>query len=317
MLVGPLNRMSVRSTTVCLLFTLLFEIALVVSLRWLGWYGTGNAIQFAACLFVTILPLVVAIAILLRRRLKFSVRSLLLANTLVAIFLVLSLLPLARHRAERQTSMRLLTAKATVNEGLDWDDFYSQIDLTPPPKPALATTAAVPLWLTSFTTASDSIPQDNAVRSIWLNSDAQCQILADNWERLTSLQSVSITRGVSTEGFRLLQGILPRFRYLDIVHTNDVAVPSGWYKSLTNIRTLWVWGEGASRGTPFDKDHLNDIAALSNLEMLMVLGYAIDDSDARTLATSDSIKRVVLRGTAVTPTGESDLANANRRVYRN
>jgi len=49
----------------------------------------------------------------------------------------------------------------------------------------------------------------------------------------------------------------------------------------------------------------------------MVLGYAFDDNDARILATSNSIKRVVLRGTAVTPAGESDLENVDRRVYRN
>jgi hypothetical protein len=86
---------------------------------------------------------------------------------------------------------------------------------------------------------------------------------------------------------------------------------------LTNIRTLWVWGEGASRGTPFDKKHLKDIASLPNLETFMVLGYAFNDDDARTLATSNSIKRVVLRGTAVTEDGESDLANTDRLVYRN
>jgi hypothetical protein len=51
--------------------------------------------------------------------------------------------------------------------------------------------------------------------------------------------------------------------------------------------------------------------------MFMVLGYAFDDNDARTLASSNSIKRVMFRGTSVTPDGESDLANSDRFVYRN
>ncbi len=313
----PLSRMSDRKTTVFLLFVLLLETTLVVSLRWLGWYGTGNAIQLAACLFVTLLPLLVAIVVLLRRRLKFTVRSLLVATTLVALFLVLSLLPLVRHRAARQVSSRLLGANATINEGLDWDDFYTQIELDRPPILTLANADAIPPWLTSFTTTTDAIPPDDAVRSIWLNTDRQCRILAENWERLPSLQSVSITRGVSTEGFRLLQDVLLQIEHLDSVHTNDVSIPPNWYESLTNVRTLCVWGEGASRGTPFDKKHLKDIASLPNLEMFMVLGYAFDDDDARTLATSNSIRRVILRGTAVTKDGESDLANTDRLVYRN
>ena len=49
----------------------------------------------------------------------------------------------------------------------------------------------------------------------------------------------------------------------------------------------------------------------------MVLGYAFNDDDARTLATSLSIKRVMLRGTSVTQDGESALANTDRLVYRN
>ncbi len=241
------------------------------------------------------------------------------ATTLVAVLLMLSLMPLVRHRAARQASMRLLSSNATINVGLDWDEFYSQIDLQSPPKLTPAKTAAVPPWLTPFTIHTSSIPPDDAVRSIWLYTDEQCHILADNWERFTSLQSVSITRGVSDDGFRLLQEVLPRFKHLDCVHTNDVVVPSNWYGSLTNIRTLWVWGEGASRGKPFNREHLNDIVSLSNLEVFMVLGYAFNDSDARELATSTSIKRVILRGTAVTLAGETDLSNGeiNRIVYRN
>jgi hypothetical protein len=194
-------------------------------------------------------PLLVAMVLLLRRGLKFSVRSLLAATTLVALFLMLSLLPLVRHRAARQVSMQLLSASATINEGLDWDDFYTQIELDPPPKLTPTNTDAIPAWLTSFTATTDAIPPDDAVRSIWLNNDRQCRILAENWERLPSLQSVSITRGVTNEGFRLLQDVIPQFQHLDCVHTNDVSPPLNWYVSLTNVRTLWVWGEGASRGT--------------------------------------------------------------------
>lgn len=316
----PLNRMIARKTTIALVSILLLEAMLVLSLQSLGWHGTGNALQLASCIIVTLLPLLVALGILLCNRLRFSLRSMLTATTLVVVFLMLSLMPIVRHRAARQTSMRLLSSNATINEGLDWDEFYSQIELQSPPKPTTpARTAAVPPWLTSFTIRTSSIPPDDAVRSIWLNTDEQCHILADNWERFVSLQHVSITGGVSDDGFRLLQQVLPQFKHLDSVHTNAVEAPSDWYGSLTNIRTLWIWGEGASRGKPFNRKHLNDIVSLSNLETFMVLGYAFNDADARKLATSTSIKRVILRGTAVTFAGETDLSNdaINRIVYRN
>jgi len=314
----PLNRISTRTTTRVLLFVLLLEAAFVLSLRRLGWYGTGNTIQFLACVFATLLPLLVASAMLLRNRLRFSLRTLFVATTLVAVFLMISLLPMVNHRVARQASMRLLSANATLNEGLDWDEFYSQIDLEPSPHLSSVETATVPPWLTSFTNHTSTIPTDNAIQSIWLNNDEQCKLLADNWERFPSLRSVSVTRGVSDNGFRLLQDVLPRFNHLDCVHTNDVLAPPNWYASLTNIRTLWVWGEGASRGKPFPHEHLSDIAALSNLEMFMVLGYAFNDANASELAASTSIKRVILRGTAVTSTGESDLLNnaIHRIVYR-
>ena len=104
----PLSRMSTRPTTIVLLCVLLLEAAFVLSLRSLGWYGTGNAIQLLACISVTLLPLLVAAAMLLRNRLRFGLRALLAATTLVAVFLMVSLLPMVEHRAARQASMRLL-----------------------------------------------------------------------------------------------------------------------------------------------------------------------------------------------------------------
>lgn len=302
---------------VALAFVLVLEIALVVSLRRFGWAVTGSVLQFTICLIVAGLPLIVATAIFLRRGLRFSVRSVLLAVTLLAVFFSLSWLPLVRHRAARQTSMRLLAANATLNEGLDWNDFYPRIRLQPPPQMVVRQDDEVPLWLTAFTGATERIPLDHAVSSVWLDSDDQCRILAGNWERLGGLQSVSIGGGVTAEGLRLLKDVLPRFQHLEMVHVNSVVAPEGWYRSLTNVRMLWVWGENALRGTKFNAGDLRDIADLPDLEVFMVLGYAFGDGDARQLATSRGIKRVILRGTDVTQAGEADLTDDDRIVFRN
>lgn len=302
-----------------LLALLLLEIALVLSLLTLGWFGTGIAIQLVTCIFVTVLPLLVACVMLATNRLRFDLRSLLSAIALIAIFLTVSLIPLLEHRAARQASMRLLSANATISEGSDWDDFYPQFGWKPPQKLTTTDTARVPPWLTPFTNRTSAIPTDNSVRTIWLNTDNQCRILANHWQYFPALQFVGITGGVSGEGFSLLETTLSHFEHLDAVYTNDVVVPPNWYSCLTNIRTLLIWAEMATSGKPFPNDHLADIASLPNLEVFMVLGYAFNDNDARKLATSKSIKRVILRGTAVTVSGEKDLSDAeiDRVVYRN
>jgi hypothetical protein len=295
------------------------EVALTILLRTLGWFGSGNAIQLAACVFVNVLPLLVAVVMLAANRFRFGVRSLILAITLVGVFLSVSLVPLLDYRSARRASIELIAANATLNEGINWEGFYGSVGLPPPPVIKTSRRTKVPPWLTPLTRNISTIPPDDAVRSIWLNSDAQAKILADNGQRFSSLQSVSIVSGVSESGLELLRTVLPRLEHLDTVHTNDVRVPKDWYRSLTNVRALWVWTEGSSRGKPFPKDDLIDIASLPNLEMFMVLGYAFNDSDAHTLSASRSIKRIILRGTMVTPTGEAELTDESfdRVVYRN
>jgi hypothetical protein len=315
----PRNRLKFRTTTLVLAVFLVVEVALVVLLRTLGWLGTGSALQFVTCVFVSVLPLLIAVAMLTANRLRFGVRSLIVATTLVGVFLSVSLLPLLDFRSARQASIQLVSANAKLNDVFDWNEFYSGIELPGVPMVPNSATNYIPPWLTPFTKNISAIPADDAVHSIWLGSDAQIAIFAKNWQRFSSLQSVGVGSGVSVSGLERLRNTLPRFEHLDCVHTNDVYAPKNWYRSLTNVRTLWVWGEGSSRGNPFPTDHLIDIASLPNLEVFMVLGYAFDDSNARIVSGSRSIKRVILRGTAVTQAGELSLAEetSDRIFYRN
>lgn len=98
-----------------------------------------------------------------------------------------------------------------------------------------------------------------------------------------------------------------------------VDVPKNWVLSVSGVRTLFFWGEGAWRGKPFPSYQLAEITSLSNLETIMVLGYAFNDNDAHELSKSKSLKRIILRGTAVTPKGEAELLESlpGSRVFRN
>ncbi|MEX2115091.1 MAG: hypothetical protein WD845_17990 [Pirellulales bacterium] len=315
----PLNKNSRLVTPFVLAGLLLLEAGLVVSLRTLGWLGTGSAIGLIICTLATFLPLLIGLVLLARNRLRFGLRALMACVALVAVFVFVSAMPLVDYRSARTATKQLAAANATLNVEFDWDSFYDGMGLKPPPVPESAPAVRLPPWLGPFTESLSAIPTDDAVRSIHLSSDEQVHILAVYSARFSSLQFVSIARGVSVAGLRTLQSVLPHFPQLVGVQVNDVAVPENWYGSLTNIRTLLVWGEGMSRGAPFPPEDLVAIRSLPNLEALMILGYAFNDSDAKRLSSSPSIKRVILRGTAVTPKGESALSNAmsERIIYRN
>lgn len=307
----PPTKPKPRKITLVLVSFLLVEAAMVVSLRTLGWFGTGSAISLIACIFVTILPLLLAVVLLVRNRLRFGLRSLMGIVALFAVFLFVSAIPLIDYRSARTASSQLVAANATLNADLDgWDDFYTDMGLEPPPDLTPVQAAEVPPWLGPFTERLSAFAADESVRSIWLDSDGQIQILAEHAARFPNLQCISITSGVTEDGLGQLGATLARFTHLYRVDVNNVVVPENWYQSLTNIKTLFVWAEGSLRGTPFPSDDLADIASLPQLEVLMVLGYAFDDSDAGALASSRSIKRVILRGTAVTQAGESYLEKA-------
>ncbi len=315
-----LMQAKIRNTTLILASLLFVELALVASLRTFGWYGTGNVIRLIACICVTLIPLLLAAVLLVGNRLRFGLQSLMGIVALFAVFLAVSAMPLIDYRSARTASSQLVAANATLNADLDgWDDFHNGMGLEVPPDLTPVQPAEVPPWLSPFTERLSAIPADESVRSIWFDSDGQIQILVNHATRLPNLQRISITSGVTEDGLTHLQAILPRFTHLQHITLNNVVVPENWYQSLTRITTLFVWAEGSLRGTAFPPDGLVDIASLPQLEVLMVMGYDLDDSDADTLASSPSIKRVILRGTAVTQVGESNLANAvpDRIVYRN
>ena len=141
--------------------------------------------------------------------------------------------------------------------------------------------------------------------------DEQVQILCDNAGRLKNLQSISIDIGVSHAALGRLADTFNDFPELDAVVLDDVPTPDGWYQSLANVRTLFVWAERNLKGTKLAPESVSSMSSLQNLEVLMIFGYLVDDADAEALASSPSLQRLVLKGTAVTKVGVSNLKPKN------
>lgn len=321
---APARKLDFRSTffkwfiVVLLTGTVLVSLGLTLSLRTLGWDSTWYLIDYLARLSIAGLPVLIGLAILIRNRLRFGLRTLLAILLLAALLVVMTITPLMRFRNERSANTKMFASNAEFNDDLRlWDTIYQLMNAESLPEVSTPPPTFVPPYLRPFTRDQEEIPRDCDLGSLWLNSDEQCRVLAENWARFSNLRAVTITRAVSEEGFELLRETLPKIKSLDIVVTNDVEIPKDWYQTLGNIRILYAWGEGASRGTQFDKEHLKDIAKLPKLQLLMVLGFAFDDNDAEALVSSESIQHVILRGTAVTAKGEAVLTENKIRVYRN
>jgi len=300
----------IRKITLLLVGLICLELILVGSLSSLGWNGTGSTIVLIACVIATLFPLLIAIILLAKDGFRFSLRALLAVVTLVAIFLAVSLKPLFDYRSARIASKQLISANITLKVEIELEQYYASLDLKPPPERTPNQAISLPLWLRPFTENLSAIPPDASVKYIGLKNDKQIQILAKNADRLSSLQSIGIDAGVTNVGLNKLLGILPQFKHLEQIYLYDVSAPADWYRSLNNIRKLSISGPWAVPNTPFPSNILAEISSLNQLEVLDINWPAFNDSDAKTLSSASSLKRIVLRNTAVSENGKSILAKA-------
>ena len=311
----PLTQMTL--TTRLLLGLLIIACLLAFSLRNLGWAGTGSTLRLILDVAYVLAPLLVAVGLLVRQRFKYGTRSMLAATALVAVFLTASLLPLVSHRAKRTAGMRLAQVGAKGKTTLDWYNSSSIIQMIRPAESEHPTDEQTSPWLQPFVKYTSAIPPDKSVRTIWLRNDLQVKVLSDNWERLPFLQAIGVVSGISPAGLSDLKTLIPKFEYLELVHTVDIMPPKHWYESLSNIRTLWIWGEGVP-GVPIPDESLMEVASLPTLEILMVHSYKFTDANAKLIAASPSIRTVLLRNTAATNDSEVILLSSPmvRTVHR-
>ena len=97
--------------TLFLIAFLACELLAVYLLRTRGWTATGDLMRLILALVVALLPLVGAIVVLFLRGRKFSLRSMMIATALFAVFISLILYPFAQVRNRRAGVMALEAAQ--------------------------------------------------------------------------------------------------------------------------------------------------------------------------------------------------------------
>jgi hypothetical protein len=291
-----------------LLVLLVGEVAWFALLRTFGWNSTNAKFVWALCLIGALLPLIVAAVALGRQRMRFTSRAMLVATALVAAFLFFTIRPLQTAWTSRRASQALMAARATLSTESSWDGVYRQLAYDPRTASTAQSSQQLAPWLRPLAGDLVKIPPADSVREIWLGSDAQIEALCNEAASFPNLERLGIGGGTPAAMEKLRQ-VIPKFARLSELLL-DVDLPYGWFRSLPRIHTLSLWAEGRPAGTKIPTEQLRDIAALPDLRVLDIFLYAETDADVKVLSTSKSLRRLILKKTAVTAAGPKQLSAA-------
>src|SRR5689334_21696517 len=112
------------SRTAILIAFLLLELAFAWSFRALGWFETGGLVRWGACALLALAPLLTARSLVARRRFRVGRRTLLLAMSLLAMFMWASVLPLYEAIEARRGSQAVQTCRAGISLAPGNDEYF-------------------------------------------------------------------------------------------------------------------------------------------------------------------------------------------------
>jgi hypothetical protein len=276
---------------------LLIEIAAVASLKEWGWLRTGSAIRWLACLAAAVLPLAVAAILLFGRRLRFSTRGLLAAMAVVAVFLVITGIPMRDAISQRRVTSRLISLGADLHgEPLLADYYaklgYSQVGTAPINKRFLP-------WVRPLLGERLSVLAHDEVLQIDFSSDQQIAEFVRQPSLFSNLRSVSVIPRVTPRGMELLRQAAQQPPSLSRVYVDDVAIPPGWLGAFPNVETVFLsvttlpprFG-GAGGGLRLVDEHLADLAALPKLKVLTIRGHDLTQTKIGVLGQSTALEQI-------------------------
>lgn len=303
---------------------LVTEISGVVALRRLGWFGTGSLVRWLACYAAAVLPLAVAAALLIRRRLRFNLRTLLGTMALVVLFFVVTGVPLRDAIEARRMSLKLSDAGVQLTVEHVSDDYLDMLGYARRSAPAPAQSRTeLPPWLRPLADDLMRLPADDDVLGVSFEFDHQISTFCQNPAALRNLEAVSVWGRASADGMQQIIDSLPSTLRISEVSVGQVAVEPATLRALASVEFLhlessWPYPRSAGfRGSARYKwrrygssgyaDRLTDrhfaaIASLPQLKVLWIGGHDIIDADLAELGASKSLQHVVLFRTTASTT---------------
>ncbi len=312
-------QLSSRLRIALLVALLLVEIAAVAALRSAGWVATGSGILWLACLLAATLPLVIAAALLFGRKFRFSLRALLVIMALVAVFLVVTGIPLRDAIDARRITLKLVAGKADLRTEPPSESFleglgYSVLDRV------YSTHRAADLapWLRPLAGDVLKFPAHDEVRSISFNTDQQIADFASDPAGFTNVESIGVYGNVTPLGLRKLLESLPQLPAITQLAISGITVPPEFLSAFADAEYLMLEAPWPyPRPTPAQRrgsyrrllgpEHFAAVAALPHLRVLCIQGHDVADADVALLANSKSLEHIIFNRTTVSEAAAKQL----------
>jgi hypothetical protein len=288
---------------------LVIEIGAVASLRSVGWVATGSGLLWFVSLLAATLPLVVAAALLFGSRFRFTLRALLVITALLAVFLVITGIPLRDAIDARRVTRRLVDAGAEISVEAPQQSAFAKLGYPVRPNVESQHRAAdLAPWLRPIASEILAYPAHDEVRHIGFSSDGQIAEFAGDHEGFSNMDGLGLLGNITREGQQQLAQTLPELPPITRASSFSTPVTAEFLTALVDAQYLFLQSPyPPPRPTPAQRsgsyrrllgpEHFAAIAALPNLKVLIIIGHDIADADVALLANSDSLEHIILRGT--------------------
>ena len=299
------------SRTAILIAFLLLELAFAWSFRALGWFETGGLVRWGACALLALAPLVVAAGMLARRRFRFGMRTLLIAMSLLAIFMWASVLPLYQAIEARRGSQALQACRAEISLASGNDEYFKRVGYDPRrTAPVYHPEPTLPAWLRPLAAEMLQVAPDNSVCEVWFDNDAQVTAFAEHVARFTRVRCIGLRKGVGPQGRQMLSNVMNKLSHVDQLYVEGL-VSEEWLRTraFNRLRSLKINGLPRSPDA-ISKQVLAAIAELPELRYLSLWWVETSDEDLQQLAKSTSLRLIELRVSGATSPGFEQLGRA-------
>ncbi len=285
-LFGPLGR------SLGLISVLLFEIVVWGSMRWYGWNESLRLGGLSGLLLISSIPLILATAMLLWSW-RLSIRRMMIAVTLIAIFFAAFAVPYQRFLTERQAGYALFRAGAgTVpyERHLERRHYMQARYPLEPPIPGTFSPFALKTiaWLQPFL---GKLPVDQHICEVTVDDDQQVNVLLAQANKLPNLRVIVFGESVTNAGRDLFSDSVSYFPNLlgaSIGCSKDFQA-----ESIRNIRGLkyFDFWTNSQQSPPLPNRLGKVVSRLGELDMVHISGLSVspasflewEDADARLL----------------------------------
>jgi hypothetical protein len=273
------------------------ELGLVVSLRKLGWFGTGDLLTLIASLSAVFLPFLIIGFMLFWGRLRISLRGLMIAVALVSVFMALSVKPLLDFRSMRQASLALLALNTQVStEQYDYHSLkYRSPTYSQKEQKIAEPNVWIPPWLHYFIKDIQLVPPDLTVVRIAVVSDEQFEMLIQHIHRLPNLESMWIS-DVSSNNVRRIPELINSNPSIRSVDFRNPVLREPLFGSHWNIQAIGIsyWPPVDERKSRLSDQTIVELIQQKGLETLHLSNSGLDESQLKRLAESSTLEKVVV-----------------------